>query len=528
MCKGNLFIVLTNIFVVYGQYVQSPCPDYFDYKSDSNGVYGEINLQPFGEVSTLLLRANFTIGARLSSSFAGSIQPIGSEMYLLQNFNRGVPLRYRVNFPTTSPLPKLVKLTVNDNLICYGPGDQPGHLNYVTTISLQHMLFYKSGSDGFREVYRPQPPPPAPPPPKEYRPQPPPPPKPVNQPTFNEYPSPGPEYVPNNDDLLTYYQYQQTPEPEVYTTKGAPTPITRATTRPTVRTTTEKTLPAYEPPRRPVEYGSSNSLECGVKGSHEQHIMPLVYQGSSYDKGEWPWLVAIYKAKFTSLSYVCAGTLISDRHVVTAAHCMQRKSVYTAMKYIVVKVGVYNLDDWSDDIITRNLAGAAIHESYNATTLANDILVLTLDKSVPFSSFIKPACLWSGNTELNQIVGSSGIVAGWGANEMGPGGKGEPRMVSMPIVSTATCKASKLDFHRLTSSKTLCAGDRKGAGPCLGDSGGGLYLLNKGRWRLRGVVSLSLWSENGESLCNLNDYVVFTDTAQFLPWINEVMANTLS
>lgn len=49
-------------------------------------------------------------------------------------------------------------------------------------------------------------------------------------------------------------------------------------------------------------------------------------------------------------------------------------------------------------------------------------------------------------------------VAGWGANEMGPGGKGEPRMVSMPIVSTATCKASKLDFHGLTSSKTICAG----------------------------------------------------------------------
>lgn len=67
MYKVNLCCVLINILVVYGQYVQSPCPQYFDYKSDSNGVYGEINLQPFGEVSTLLLRANFTIGARLSS-----------------------------------------------------------------------------------------------------------------------------------------------------------------------------------------------------------------------------------------------------------------------------------------------------------------------------------------------------------------------------------------------------------------------------------------------------------------------------
>ena len=66
-----------------------------------------------------ILNLNFYITLQ---SFAGSIQPIGSEMYLLQNFNRGVPLQYRVNFPTTSPLPKLVKLTVNDNVICYGPG----------------------------------------------------------------------------------------------------------------------------------------------------------------------------------------------------------------------------------------------------------------------------------------------------------------------------------------------------------------------------------------------------------------------
>lgn len=76
------------------------------------------------------------------------------------------------------------------------------------------------------------------------------------------------------------------------------------------------------PPRSPVKYGTSNILECGINGSNEQFAVPLVYNGYSYDKGEWPWLVAIYKTKFTSLSYVCAGTLISDRHVVTGKICL--------------------------------------------------------------------------------------------------------------------------------------------------------------------------------------------------------------
>ncbi|CAH2233403.1 jg27231 [Pararge aegeria aegeria] len=207
---------------------------------------------------------------------------------------------------------------------------------------------------------------------------------------------------------------------------------------------------------------------------------------------------------------------------------MQRKSTYTAIKNLVVRAGVFNLEDWTDDDITvnRGLASAAIHDAYNASTLANDILVMTLTKSVPFSMHIKPACLWSGNTNLKMIVGKSGVVAGWGANEMGPGGKGEPRMVEMPIVSTETCRSSKAEFHKLTSSRTLCAGDHSGAGPCLGDSGGGLYILDNGRWRIRGVVSLSLWAE-GDASCNLDDYIVFTDTAQYLPWIKNVMSNNI-
>lgn len=65
------------------------------------------------------------------------------------------------------------------------------------------------------------------------------------------------------------------------------------------------------------------------------------------------------------------------------------------------------------------------------------------------------------------------------------------------------------------------AGDLNGSGPCRGDSGGGLYLKYEGKWRLRGVVSISLRGDLGT--CNLNEYLVFTDTAQFLPWIRKIL-----
>lgn len=70
-------------------------------------------------------------------------------------------------------------------------------------------------------------------------------------------------------------------------------------------------------------------------------------------------------------------------------------------------------------------------------------------------------------------------------------------------------------------------GDRNGVGPCLGDSGGGLYILEGGRWRLRGVVSLSLRPENGDKTCNLDEYVIFTDAAKYLPWIKGIVQSSL-
>lgn len=66
----------------------------------------------------------------------------------------------------------------------------------------------------------------------------------------------------------------------------------------------------------------------------------------------------------------------------------------------------------------------------------------------------------------------------------------------------------------------------KGNGPCSGDSGGGLYLpvMSNGevRWQLRGIISLSLLNKTTNS-CDLTQYTVFTDIAQFRYWIMKIV-----
>ncbi|KAJ8711115.1 hypothetical protein PYW07_008357 [Mythimna separata] len=269
-------------------------------------------------------------------------------------------------------------------------------------------------------------------------------------------------------------------------------------------------------------YATSTTIsdECGVGVASE--ILPLVHLGRSYERGEIPWLVAIFRTERQNLRFICAGTLVSDRHVITVANCKKIRSQQTEDKKMVVKLGVHDLEDWNDDIIvTSTVKRSTIHEGYDTTTFQNNIIVLTLNKRVTFNRYIRPACLWSGDTELSRVVGATGLIAGWGDREANKNENliEEPQMVRMPIVSTLDCRASNPAFRHLTSNTTLCAGDRNGAAPCSGDSGSGLYLLKDSKWTLRGLVSVSLATE--DHTCNTNEYAVFTDTAQYLPTVEK-------
>lgn len=53
------------------------------------------------------------------------------------------------------------------------------------------------------------------------------------------------------------------------------------------------------------------SLECG----RVDVTIPLIRAGNATLRGEWPFIVALYKVR--PVAYICGGTLISNRHVLT-------------------------------------------------------------------------------------------------------------------------------------------------------------------------------------------------------------------
>merc|ERR1712198_184519 len=105
-----------------------------------------------------------------------------------------------------------------------------------------------------------------------------------------------------------------------------------------------------------------------------------------------PWQVAILFDQ-PYLDYQgCGGTLVSDRYVVTAAHCTYGASPNN----LFVRVGDTILaTEFEATAFTYAVEQIINHPDYNPSTLSNDIAILKLDAALDLYSFpnIKPACL---------------------------------------------------------------------------------------------------------------------------------------
>ena len=83
--------------------------------------------------------------------------------------------------------------------------------------------------------------------------------------------------------------------------------------------------------------------------------------------------------------------MISDRHVLSAAHCF----VGVTSPSTHVRLGDHDVTTTSDGVTAEDvrIARFVTHEQYSRQTLQNDISLITLERSVAFRPGIRAACL---------------------------------------------------------------------------------------------------------------------------------------
>jgi secreted trypsin-like serine protease len=254
----------------------------------------------------------------------------------------------------------------------------------------------------------------------------------------------------------------------------------------------------------------------------------------------WPWQVALYHNDSSSGSkaFICGGSVIAGRWVLTAAHCVAGGS---PGDYAVVE-GTLQIDFVLDDPPGSNGRRLAVkqiiaHEQYNLERKENDIALLELaapaqSTPVPYARPAMPAL---------EAAGKHAYVTGWGQlRETKKDALGRPvdaktnqpvtaanmkdyldsklRQLEIPLVGTQSCRDAYKNQAGVVDARTLCAGVPEGGkDSCQGDSGGPLVSRDE---NTSGLVQIGVVSW-GAGCANAGSPGVYTRISAFEGWLRE-------
>ncbi|XP_022102121.1 suppressor of tumorigenicity 14 protein homolog [Acanthaster planci] len=264
------------------------------------------------------------------------------------------------------------------------------------------------------------------------------------------------------------------------------------------------------------------SAGCGTRqpvGSNNR-----IVGGEDAVRGAWPWQAQL----FYYGSFICGGTLVGNRYVISAAHCFTGDGYdYSNGADWTVQLGkLYassNIDS-SNGEYESGVSQVIIHEGYNEVTSDNDIAVMVLSNPLPATNnFVNFACLDLNSTRAFDAT-SNCFTSGFGALSSGGSLATILQEANVPLIPRATCNGPN-NYDGEVTNNMLCAGFVGGGiDSCQGDSGGPLVCAAKDtgadveRWYLVGVTS---W---GYGCAQANYPGVYTDVSQYIDWLQNKMA----
>lgn len=214
-----------------------------------------------------------------------------------------------------------------------------------------------------------------------------------------------------------------------------------------------------------------------------------------------PYMVSVVK----NGRHICAGFLISDQFVLTAAHCRDGGEALTVM------AGAHDLVSKKEKHITVSVQSYHKHPDYNpksSTPNKGDLMILELRNKVQLNDNIKTIPIPTTPEEIKENTACS--VAGWGfVTNSGPASL-TLREANVKVKNNTDCAARRAKVY--VASQMMCVYGK--GGTCQGDSGGPLVCGN---------TAVGITSFGRKDSCN--DPVapnVSIKISAFLQWIKSI------
>jgi hypothetical protein len=262
----------------------------------------------------------------------------------------------------------------------------------------------------------------------------------------------------------------------------------------------------------------TRNVPAGTGGYSSGYTTPNIIGGSAVSMSQVPYQVSMKIGG----SHACGGSIIADRWILTAAHCVVLGGATTSNT--TIQAG--HADQTSPSGQYRNVSAIYVHPSYNVSTNENDVALLYLSAPLSFNNDVMPVeyANMCNTTTADITPPTSALLSGWGLTCNSCGVSQFLNAVTMPLTTQSNAMFLNTSYNpgfTANVSANMLPFYNPGSGAAPGDSGGPAVIDKNGNKINLGASSWGYYPKDQLP-------TIYTNIRNYATWIEGITGFSFS